>query len=124
MQPALSEFTPKGIGTMRDFLNIGSSPPEESCAQLSRDHYDEYVGKAKIECRAYIGALRKKLGNEPDGAALCIKSFPHDFGTYYEVVCYFDSKLEESVLYAFKCESEGPETWDEVGMTSPFAQTA
>lgn len=100
---------------MRDYINIGSTPCEESCEQVP---YKD-PGKAKRECLQYIEAIRKKLGNEPQGAQLKIKSFEHDFGTYHEVVCYFDDTLEESQEYAFKCEGESPATWAEVGMLAP-----
>lgn len=101
---------------MRDYMNIGSSPPEEDCVCLGEEDYSR---RARIECRQYIEALRKKLGEEPEGASLGIKSFPHDFGTYMEVVCYFDTDNKESLDYACKCEGDGPMTWAEVGMKRP-----
>jgi len=101
---------------MRDYISIGSSPIDESCQQVGSE---DYTRKAKIECRHYMDALRKKLGPEPEGARLYIKGNPHDFGTYYEVNCEFDDGNEEATAYAFKCEGEGPTTWEEVGMTAP-----
>jgi hypothetical protein len=101
---------------MRDFLEIGPSPPEEDCVQVGEEDCSR---RAKIECQHYIDALRKKLGEEPDGASLGIKSNSHDFGTYYEVVCRYDDDDPEAASYALKCESEGPKTWAEVGMTAP-----
>ena len=95
---------------MRDYVNIGSTPPAEDCSQVGSDNYYE---EAKEECKRYIELLRKKMGVEPFGARLVIKSFPHDFGSYYEVVCYYEDSQPESVDYAFKCENETPETWDE-----------
>jgi hypothetical protein len=94
---------------MRDYFTLGSTPYEEDCAQVGTEGYYE---RAKAECKRYIELLRKIFGNEPDGARLAIKSFPHDFGTYYEVVCWFDTGLKESVEYAEKCEDEGPGTWE------------
>jgi len=94
---------------MRDYLNIGSTPPAEDCAQVGSDNYYE---ESKKECKRYIELLREKMGNEPVGARLAIKSFPHDFGNYYEVVCYYDDSNPKAVDYAFRCESEGPETWE------------
>lgn len=100
---------------MRDYLNIGSTPCEESCQQVPYQNLE----LARRELLAFIEAIRKKLGKEPEGAELRIKSFPHDFGTYKEVVCYFDDSLPESEEYAFKCEGESPTTWAEVGMKAP-----
>ena len=100
----------KGNKTMKDFLEIGSSPPDENCEQLGSP---DYATKALAECERYIDVLRKKLGKEPEGARLRVKANPHDFGTYYEVVCDFDTELLESQDYAFKCDSNGPSTWDD-----------
>jgi hypothetical protein len=93
---------------MRDYLELGPTPCNEPCAQVGED---DYTARAFAECRRYIECIRKMLGNEPDGARLGIKAFPHDFGNYHEVVCYYDDDNEEAVNYAFKCESDGPKTW-------------
>lgn len=100
-----------------DYLEIGPVPPEEDCEQVGTEKYDPI--HARKECQAYIEALRKKLGNEPNGARLRIRSNPHDFGTYSEVAAYYDENNEQATDYAFKCESEGPMTWAEVGMEKP-----
>lgn len=94
---------------MRDYLNIGSTPPDEDCTQVGAENADALM---QAECRRYIEALRAKLGPEPFGAILRVKSFAHDFGTYYEVVCYYDDRFEDALEYAFKCESDGPQTWN------------
>jgi hypothetical protein len=96
---------------MRDFLNIGSTPCNEDCAQVGAHDYTE---RAVPECRRFIEVIRAKLGPEPEGARLAVKAFPHDFGTYHEVICYFEDSNPVAVEYAFKCESEAPATWDEV----------
>jgi hypothetical protein len=49
-------------------------------------------------------------GRGPQG----IKTFNHDFGPYMEVVCYYDTDDEQGTDYAFHCESDAPETWDDV----------
>ena len=96
---------------MRDWLDIGSSPAEEDCAQVGQDGYHE---QARRECRAYVELLRRSLGEEPAGARLAVKSNPHDFGDYLSVVCYFDPDMPETEEYAFRCESDGPGQWDEI----------
>lgn len=95
---------------MRDYINIGATPADEPCAQVGEPNYQE---RAREECKRFIALLRKRFGNEPSGAQLKIKSFPHDFGSYLEVVCFYDPQLPESVDYAFRCEGETPLTWDE-----------
>jgi len=99
---------------MKDFLYIGSSPNDEDCAQVGEPGYYAQGG---AECIGLIVALRKKLGKEPEGARLFIKRQEHDFGAYLEVCCEFIIGHKESTEYAFKCESDCPSTWAEVGMT-------
>lgn len=90
-------------------LNIGSSPHSEECAQVG--DYD-YQQRGRAECRALIGQLKRMYGEEPAGARLYIKGNSHDFGTYYEVECKFNTESEVATSYAFQCENM-PEKWDE-----------
>ena len=94
----------------RDFMDIGSSPCDESCVSVGEPDYYE---RARVECARFIDLIRKKLGDEPPGARLATKSFPHDFGSYLEVVCHFDDSDEEASNYAYLCESEAPRTWQD-----------
>ena len=96
---------------MRDFLTLGPVPAEEECQQVGTENYDPQ--KAFDECVRYKKLIREKFGDEPRGADLHIKSFPHDFGSYYEVVCYYDDNYEEAIDYAFACENNSPVTWDD-----------
>lgn len=101
---------------MRDFIEIGPAPFEEDCAQVGDPDYQR---QATAECRAFIEAIRRKLGPEPEGAYLKVKWFDHDFGSYCQVVCFFEDDNPQAVDYAYKCEAEAPATWEEVGMTPP-----
>lgn len=92
-----------------DYLNIGSSPPEETCVMVGEENYFK---RSRAECTRYIQKIREFCGPEPFGARLATKAFPHDFGTYHEVVCHFCT--EEGLEYALKCEGYGPMTWDDV----------
>jgi hypothetical protein len=94
---------------MRDYVSIGSAPCEENCVQV--DPEVDYHEPMRAECRRFMELIRKKLGPEPEGAHLAIKSNPHDFGTYYDVVCYFDDTNEEARRYALRCEANAPTTW-------------
>lgn len=98
------------IDSVCDYISICSSPTNESCAQVGSDNY---FTQSQKELKAFINQLRRKFGKEPGTAYLKIKSFPHDFGTYHEVVCYYNDEDEEAINYAFKLESETPEYWDE-----------
>jgi hypothetical protein len=94
---------------MKDFIDVGSAPSCEDCAQVGTADYHD---RARRECRAYVNQLRRTFGPEPEGAKLSLKSNPHDFGTYLSVVCFYDPEQPTSTDYAFRCE-DGPEEWDE-----------
>ena len=103
---------------MIDYIEIGSSPWGEECAQLGSEGYSE---RGRAECRAYIGQLYRLLEangfrrNElPDGFALTVKGNSHDFGTYYEVVCRFSTYDEKAFDLSFWLEENIPEFWDDV----------
>jgi len=93
---------------VRTYLSIGSSPPDEDCAQVGHANYKE---KAAKECERYIKLIKITCGLPPENASLAIKSFPHDFGTYYEVVVYYDDQDENAINYAFHVEKNEPMTW-------------
>ena len=93
----------------RDYLELGPVPSDETSQQVGTPEYSPSI--ARFECDLYRRVLRKQFGDEPREARLGIKSFPHDFGSYYEVVCYFDDSDETSMDYAFKLESEAPAEW-------------
>ena len=92
---------------MRDFIEIGPVPCDEECEQVGMPTYD--ATRARLECQCFIEQLRRQFGSEPEGARLRIKSNPHDFGNYLEVVYHFDDAHPDSVEYAFQCE--GGEVW-------------
>jgi hypothetical protein len=94
---------------MRDYFCLGPTPSEEDCAQVGQQDYRK---NALSECQRYIELIRDTLGPEPEGAELAIKSFPHDFGTYYEVVIWFESNDAAALAYAVRCEDEAPRTWE------------
>jgi len=94
-----------------DSIVIGSAPTEEDCVQVKSGHI--YLPSMRKECKRYIELLRRKFGVEPDGAILCIKEIAHDFGSYLEVVCDYDPDKMEAIEYAYRCENESPQTWDE-----------
>ncbi|MEZ6142950.1 MAG: hypothetical protein R3B84_20490 [Zavarzinella sp.] len=113
----IEEIHQSKVPTMSDdYLPVGPAPAEETCVAVGERDYSK---KARTECQQYIQAIRAKLGQEPEGARLGIKSFTHDFGSYFEVVCYFEAENPKAVEYAYRCEGEAPTTWEEVGMTAP-----
>ncbi|MBU1374312.1 MAG: hypothetical protein KKG25_16320 [Bacteroidetes bacterium] len=95
---------------MRDYITLGPVPCDEDCAQVGQDDYPE---RSRAEYKAYFCQLRRQFGKEPGGAMFSVKSFPHDFGSYREVVVYYDNENEASVDFAYKVEGELPGEWDE-----------
>ena len=96
----------------RDYLNIGPVPCEEDCESLG-PNYDPM--KAKEECRRFAALIIEHCGEPPEGCSLRVKSFQHDFGTYYEVVAIYDDNDELAMDYAFHCEGDSPARWDGSG---------
>jgi len=94
---------------MSDYVVIGPVPCDEDCAQVGRENYQE---QAVEECMRFIELLRKTFGDEPEGARLAIKWFAHDFGSYCEVVCWYETEDEKARDYAFRCENETLLTWE------------
>ncbi len=104
----------------RRYLEIGQVPPEEQALVFGTPNYQT---NARKQCFAYIEALLKKLGKEPDGAELAIKHLPHDVKqgtTFPQVVCYYDENKPASLEYAKACETKGPKTWADAGVPAPI----
>lgn len=89
-----------------NYVNIGSTPSEEACAQVGSK---DYMKLSHLECSLYREQLQDQF---PDGD-FRVKSFSHDFGSYLEVVAYYDDDDEESpqTVAAFDAESGACPTW-------------
>ena len=94
----------------KSYISLGPAPSEEDCAQLGDPGYTE---QAQEECFRFIRLIREKLGVEKGSARLRSKPQPHDFGTYYEVVCWYVAEDLVGEEYAWLCESQCPRTWDD-----------
>jgi len=69
-----------------DYLNVGSN----GFAQVGNEHY---YAKSKVEMLYLLELIRDKFPIPEQLQMLCrfaVKSFPHDFGTYHEIVLHFD----------------------------------
>ncbi|CAG9165631.1 hypothetical protein [Cupriavidus pinatubonensis] len=86
---------------------VGPVPCDETCAQVGQA---EYEAQSRLECAVYIRQLQRIFGN-PDPAILSFvrRGFPHDFGSYHEVVAVMTAAgaevFDESML---------PMTWDHI----------
>lgn len=98
---------------MKDYLTLGPTPCEEDCQQVGTDSYDSV--KAREELVRYKEMLISRFPNAPEYSRFGIKSFPHDFGSYSEVVVYFDDSeyAKDSQEYAYFVESNLPSTWND-----------
>jgi hypothetical protein len=103
----------------RYYVEIGGSPVDEQCAQIGPDQHPDGFANNKLECRAYIAALRAKYGQEPPGCMYRVKVSEHDFGPYAEVVISYNPRDSVSQAYAARAEN-GVATWHEVGMWPPI----
>lgn len=72
-----------------DYLNIGAN----GFAQLGDQNYYE---KNKIEMSYLIQLIQDKFPITEELSAHCrfaVKAFPHDFGTYHEIVLHFEDQV-------------------------------
>lgn len=96
----------------RDYVSIGCSPAEEECVQV--ESTGSYYKPMMEECRRYCEFLNKRFPDcDKYNCVLRVKTFPHDFGTYAEVVCWYDTEDEESSAYAYIIEGNSPGRWNE-----------
>jgi hypothetical protein len=103
---------------MLETLELGSVPANEECAQVgSPGYYD----RMRAETKSYIGQLYRVLETKgytrdklPDSFRLVGKSFPHDYGSYTEVVAKFDVDDEAAFELAYMLDELAPAEWDDV----------
>lgn len=95
---------------MRDYLEIGTTPYGENCAQVGSNTYD-YSAAARLECSVFREMIIDTFGEPPAGTTITIKRNPHDFGSYYSLVIYYEEGTEGED-YAFNVEGNTPEYWD------------
>lgn len=96
---------------MNNSLDLGvTTPPMETCAQVGSE---DYFAHARLEAQIFIRQIRRTLGPEPPGARMRIKASPHDFGSYLTVTVDFDPNDPVTVAYAWRCDEQMPEEWDD-----------
>jgi len=90
---------------MRDYLSLGPVPCDEDCAQVGSELYPKWSSK---EGAAFIHQLERQF----PGCRFRGKCFPHDFGSYHDVVVMFDDDESDEVEKAFEAEHNTPQKWD------------
>lgn len=94
----------------KDWIDLGTAPTEEPCAQVGSDTYYQEV---RAECRRFIALLKRVFPNIPEGVTYSIKAERnHDAGTYYTVAINYEVGNEVHWEYVSKVESETPELWE------------
>lgn len=100
----------------RDCMELGPVPADESCEQVRSNGTTDYT-RMRAECTAYKHQLERQFPDAPEGTYFRVKSYSHDFGTYYEVCVNYDMDDDESSEYAFKVENDLPGNWDDKALS-------
>jgi hypothetical protein len=93
-----------------EYIEIGSTPYDEDCAQVGANGYRE---EAMKEMDAYINQLNRHFTIAITyGIKFKQKWFNHDFGSYGEVCMYWNNENEDANTIAYEIESNLPGKWD------------
>ena len=96
---------------MKEYIELGPSPWGEECVPVKSG--TDYLPAMLAECDRYKRQLERDFAIPDDmNARYAIKKFPHDFGTYAEVVIFFDDEDEAASEFAYDLESHLPERWE------------
>jgi hypothetical protein len=97
---------------MKDYLELGTTPYNEECVQVNP--LGDYHESMLMECKRYKSQLENMFPASvfPD-VYFKIKWYPHDFGSYAEVVVIFDDNDKESMTQAYYIEDHLPDNWAE-----------
>lgn len=101
---------------MYDYLSLGPTPADESCAQVGDQHYLEI---ATIEMNEYVKMLYRMFPEADDmGVSFKIHWFYHDFGSYGEVVALYMDNDAKAFDYIYHIDINSPVEWDEVALNN------
>ena len=96
----------------KQHISLGAVPAYEPCAQVGQDGYEDM---ARAECRRYAALLRDTYiefhGAIPQGLRVRVKSYPHDFGVYFDVVAEYHPDDDDAVEAAVWLENNSPMQW-------------
>jgi hypothetical protein len=98
---------------MRDFVEIGPTPWEESCAQSSEL---DFRAKARKETEVFKGQILRTFGQPPEGVELRIAWSPHEYAAYPELRIYFDTEV--GAEWAYGVEGKIPPRWDDESLAA------
>lgn len=94
-----------------DYIYLGPAPANENCAQVGEP---DYRIKAKKEMNTFIDQIYRQFPEiEETSIVIRAKFFPHDYGSYGDVVVIYDADDQESTILALKIESDVDTYWDD-----------
>ncbi|HNU12559.1 MAG TPA: hypothetical protein PKJ45_14530 [Rubrivivax sp.] len=94
-----------------DYIELGPAPAEESCAQVGDEDYE---AESRRECLTYVRQIYRTFPVPPGvNARFLVRSFPHDFGTYREVVVEYQA-TREALDFVLRVENNVPTQWDAI----------
>jgi len=97
---------------MLDYLNLGPTPSNEDCAQVGSP---DFKNRADKELDAYKAQLERMFPGLETHKHMKFKKmwFPHEFGSYGEIVIVYDDSNELEAATAIEIEWNTPSYWDE-----------
>jgi hypothetical protein len=101
---------------MKESIGLGAAPAEEDCVPIG---HPDYQRLARLECMAFIRAIKRVCGEPPANARFKVTSNRHDMGVYHEVEIEYDPADEHAAHYAMKCDAGAPTTWAAAEMEPP-----
>ena len=94
----------------KDYLTLSCNPAEEEWPGGP----DSTTDQQSAVLRRYLQMLVDKFPIPPDlegKVRFARKTFPHDFGSYTEVVVWFDTEDRRARSFAYMCDAEMPGRW-------------
>ena len=101
---------------MLELMELGPTPIEESCVQVEKD--GDYIQAMRKEVSRYVVGLRRIF--PLPGIFFRMKRNEHDLGTYYEAAVHYNDDDRTAVENALFVESNLPNTWEDMDMTTPY----
>jgi len=97
--------------THKEYIELGSAPHSENCAQTIDNDFHE---KNVQECIRYKSLLAKTFFETFNRQHLCllvVKSYTHDFGSYREVCAAYSEDNELQAKDAYWFDANCPDCW-------------
>jgi hypothetical protein len=104
---------------MLDYLNLGPTPTNEDCAQVGSPDFEK---RANRQLDAYKAQLERMFPGLKTHKSMEFKKmwFPHDFGSYGEIVIVYDADNELEAATAIEIEWNTPTHWDQEAIEELF----